>query len=58
MGMTSEQAKEVARKLREKFGDDYYSKISKGQKRNTVGFAHGKVDPRVAGAKGGKSKKK
>ncbi len=42
-----------------KYGEDFYRSIGKigGTKSRGYAFAHGKFDPRVAGAKGGKISK-
>ena len=55
MSQTIEGAKKTGATNKRKYGDDYYAKIGAlgGKKGKGHKFAHGKVDPSVAGAKGG-----
>lgn len=60
MSDTSEGSKKTAATLKERYGEDYYSRIGKvgGQKGRTGGFYNNKALARTAGAKGGKISKR
>lgn len=57
---TPDYGSKVAKTIKAKYGEDYYSRIGKkgGSKGKGHKFAHGKVDPRVAGRIGGSKSKR